>query len=90
MQNIRGCGRQAMTATLMGTERLTTCPRYFIKKHTGLFDQIQEMARFMELGHLPAGGSLQDQSAQALQYWSIYTNALAAAKAEKMKSMKGK
>ena len=72
MQQARGCGRQGMMATLLGKERLTTCPRYFVKRHGRAFSRLAELYAHYKNGFLPDRGGIQDQSALTMEALQIF------------------
>lgn len=73
MQSLRGCGVPGMTATLLGKEKVTTCPRYFIKQNPRTFWRIAELHQFLEKGYLPDDGGMNDQSALTMEALRLFS-----------------
>lgn len=90
MKRLRGCGVQGMTATLLGKERVTTCPLFFSKQHPTTFRRVSHLYAMLERGFLPDDGGVQDQSALTMSAITIYSNALARAREDQRKTKPGK
>ena len=57
--------------TILGTEKLDTCPLYLVFTHPAAFNRLLRVYRYAEKGMLPEPGTLEDQAAplvSALSY----------------------
>ena len=67
LQKIRGCGYPGTTATVMDKKKLSTCPRYFIKREGRAFNKIATAYDNMQRGFLPEEGGINDQPAKLME-----------------------
>lgn len=85
MQRQRGCGYPGENATLMGKERLTTCPLYFCKAWPEAFNRTATVYHQMEKGFLPSAGTMEDQPAQLMTAVQLFEAGLSAARSQMRK-----
>ena len=78
-----------MTATLLGSETLTRCPRGFIYDHPREFHKLTGLWANYEKGFLPEPGGTEDQQAQVMEALMIYDRAVKEARAEHRAANKG-
>ena len=86
MKETRGCGKQGIMATLVGKEKLTTCPLFFYQQFPATFRRLGELNRHMENGFLPDEGGLNDQSALTMAALRYFQTGLSQGREEKRKT----
>jgi hypothetical protein len=89
MKKIRGCGVEGMAASLLGKQRVSTCPRYFAFSEPYTLQKIARAHNMMEKGFLPEAGGSEDQSALLMEAVNIYASGIAEAREEQRPKGKG-
>ena len=89
MKKVRGCQSESMTATLLGSETLTRCPRSFIFDHPREFHRLTGLWTNYEKGFLPEPGGIEDQQAQIMEALMIYDRAVQEARSDYRAANKG-
>lgn len=77
MKRSRGCGVTGEVATVMGDQRLTTCPRVFIYRNPAAFTRLSQLYALLDKGVLPDAGGYYDQSALTMEALQLYGAGLA-------------
>lgn len=73
LKRARGCGTEGKLSTMLGSERLTTCPLLFIRDNRHAFNVLMRYHTLAETGVLPEAGGWNDQAnafTQAMAYIS--------------------
>lgn len=89
MKKVRGCQSEGTTATLLGSETVTRCPRGFIYENAAAFHKLTGMWSNYQKGFLPEPGGTEDQQAQVMEALMIYDRAVSEARADHRAANKG-
>ena len=92
MKKVRGCYEEGKNMTLLGDDKVSSCPLRYVRDNRATFNHLLKQYRFFDKGLMPEVGGLGDQPAsfvEAMEHIGAAASELEAYHARKRRGAPG-